>query len=210
MIDWAKEIRAYREREGLLQEALAEALDVSQATVSRWESGRQRPDIESQRTLRPLLWGGLVNASAVVLHAVRSAPSLSAVGDCEARLLTASPRFCSMTGWVPQPDSRVPADLASNAPASWHVFNLVRERGLFDGKIASVAFTGRVQTVDGPAVSEELWYPLRLETGEIAVRADVVYRKPADEAELAALSDTPDPQIVTMDSLLDDVRRPAR
>lgn len=210
MIDWAKEIRAYREREGLLQEALAEALGVSQATVSRWESGRQRPDIESQQTLRPLLWGGLVNASALVLHAVRSAPSLSAVGDCEARLLTASPRFCSVTGWMPQPDARVATDLAGSAPASWHVFNLVRERGLFDGKIASVAFTGRVQTVDGPAVSEELWYPLRLETGEIAVRADVVYRKPADAAELAALSDTPEPQIVAMDSLLDDVRRPAR
>jgi DNA-binding XRE family transcriptional regulator len=210
MIDWAKEIRAYREREGLLQEALAEALGVSQATVSRWESGRQRPDIESQQLLRPLLWGGLVNAAAVVLHAVRSAPSLSAVGDCEARLLAASPRFCSTTGWMPEPDARVPADLASHAPASWHVFNLIRERGMFEGKIASVAFSGRVQTVDGLMVSEELWYPLRLESGEIALRADVIYSRPANDAAFAALSDTPEPNIVYMDSLLDDVRRPAR
>lgn len=203
MIDWAKEIRGYREREGLLQEALAEALGVSQATVSRWESGRQRPDIESQQILRPLLWGGLVNAASVMLHAVRSAPSLSAVGDCEARLLAASPRFAATTGLSPMADARVPIDLRSHAPASWHVFNLVREAGMFEGRIASVAFSGRVQTVEGPRVSEELWYPLRLESGEIALRADVIYNRPTSAAEFEALSDTPEPRIVSMDALLD-------
>lgn len=46
MRDIGKNIRALRERRGMTQEALAEALFVTRQTVSNYETGRSRPDID--------------------------------------------------------------------------------------------------------------------------------------------------------------------
>lgn len=55
---WGKYIAAYRRLKKISQEELAEILGVSAATISRWESGRQVPDLISQEEIKkriPLL-----------------------------------------------------------------------------------------------------------------------------------------------------------
>ncbi|MEL7543243.1 MAG: helix-turn-helix transcriptional regulator [Pseudomonadota bacterium] len=54
--NWSAVIRQYRARFGLTQQAFAALLGVSQRTVSRWERGQDRPNIERQRQLRDLGW----------------------------------------------------------------------------------------------------------------------------------------------------------
>lgn len=50
-----EKIRAYRERKGLSQKALAEALGVDQSAVSNWERGLSEPTAFNIRRLADLL-----------------------------------------------------------------------------------------------------------------------------------------------------------
>ena len=54
-MDWATEIKAYRDRELITQEELAAKLGVSFATVNRWERGHHEPTIKMKRKLKKLL-----------------------------------------------------------------------------------------------------------------------------------------------------------
>lgn len=47
-------LSAYLETKGCAQEALAQELGVHQSTLSRWVSGKQRPDIDCILKLRDL------------------------------------------------------------------------------------------------------------------------------------------------------------
>ncbi len=53
-MDWATEIKAYRDRELITQEELAAKLGVSFATVNRWERGHHEPTMKMKRKLLPL------------------------------------------------------------------------------------------------------------------------------------------------------------
>lgn len=52
---WSAFVRAYRKKHKLTQTALAAQLAVKQQSVSRWEQGKQLPDIPSQKKLKALL-----------------------------------------------------------------------------------------------------------------------------------------------------------
>lgn len=54
-MDWRAQLRNLRHFHCVKQSVLAERLNVSQATVSRWERGRQVPDVLAQRRIRDLL-----------------------------------------------------------------------------------------------------------------------------------------------------------
>ncbi len=51
MLDYARKIREYRERKFLTQEQLAKLLGVSYVTISRWETGMFKPNMETKRKL---------------------------------------------------------------------------------------------------------------------------------------------------------------
>ena len=51
---WSDVIRLYRLRHSITQEEMGALLGVSQRTISRWESGHDRPNGERQRALRGL------------------------------------------------------------------------------------------------------------------------------------------------------------
>lgn len=48
-------IAAWREDKGLSQEALGLRLGVSDVTVSRWETGKRRPDLDAQAAIAEAL-----------------------------------------------------------------------------------------------------------------------------------------------------------
>lgn len=54
-MDWARLIRDFRLMRGIKQAAFAEFMGVDQATVSRWETGRQIPELGTQMRLRDLI-----------------------------------------------------------------------------------------------------------------------------------------------------------
>ena len=55
MRDIGKNIRTLRTRRGLSQDQLAEALHVTRQTVSNYETGRSRPDVEMLTALAEAL-----------------------------------------------------------------------------------------------------------------------------------------------------------
>ena len=54
-MDLAEQIREYRQRRGLSQEALAERLEVSRQAVTKWETGKARPSTEKLLRLAQVL-----------------------------------------------------------------------------------------------------------------------------------------------------------
>ena len=54
-MDWAAIVGWVRARQGLKQAAFAHLLDVDQATVSRWECGKQSPGLSIRKTLTQML-----------------------------------------------------------------------------------------------------------------------------------------------------------
>jgi transcriptional regulator with XRE-family HTH domain len=72
---WASDVRAFRLRNGLTQEALGEKVGVSGATVSKWETGREQPSLSSQIALRR------VAAPAPTLGALGLLDIIDATGD---------------------------------------------------------------------------------------------------------------------------------
>lgn len=51
----AEQIRTYRQRQGLSQEALAERMGVSRQAVTKWEAGKTRPSTEKLLRLSQVL-----------------------------------------------------------------------------------------------------------------------------------------------------------
>ena len=55
MNDVGKNIRRYREQQGLTQDALAERLHVTRQAVSNWETGKNQPDLDMLEALAGVL-----------------------------------------------------------------------------------------------------------------------------------------------------------
>ena len=64
MRDIGKNIRYYREKKGYSQEQLAQLLFVTRQTVSNYETGRSRPDVETLVKLAGLLAPGRFPSAA--------------------------------------------------------------------------------------------------------------------------------------------------
>jgi transcriptional regulator with XRE-family HTH domain len=128
MRDIGKNIRTLRERRQLTQEALAEKLFVTRQTVSNYETGRSRPDIDTLvniaaaldadvntliygvpisrrgRQLRRLLWGGAALALtglawAVLAPMAKAQLKYYAAQGAYLLALTVRPLFYLLLGW---------------------------------------------------------------------------------------------------------------
>ena len=58
-MDFSDNLRRLRQEKGWSQQTLAEALSVSPKTVSKWETGENRPDIDGVVTVEILSKGSL-------------------------------------------------------------------------------------------------------------------------------------------------------
>lgn len=83
-------IRHIREMLALTQQDLAERLDVSQATVSRWESGRSKPDMAARRRIQGLARRKDERSDAALMRMVQQSPSMMGLFDMDMRVLMMS------------------------------------------------------------------------------------------------------------------------
>lgn len=96
-----RSLRRWRTLRRIKQTHAAELLGVSQATISRWESGRQAPDPEEQARLRGLMHARLDSAADRQLARLveQSPTAVHLVCDLTHRLLAMSPgreRQCTL------------------------------------------------------------------------------------------------------------------
>jgi DNA-binding XRE family transcriptional regulator len=172
--DWAAELRRFRRLRAIKQTALAEMLGVDQATISRWESGRQIPDLGIQRRLRALMHGAGSRDEVLIGHWVSAAVGNTVLVDAARLMRAASMEFRQLHGLGG-------ADLAGRTAAPlfseemealwWQVV----ERGFFEGELASVTIVSRFHLLSGgqrDLPGQALWTPIHLSSGEVLQRID--------------------------------------
>lgn len=101
-----QKLRIWRRANGIKQDAMAAALGVSQATVSRWESGRDVPSIEISRRITDLVATRVRDELAIESRFVERLSSIQAIFEIDGiRLQAASagcthawPRFSRLVG----------------------------------------------------------------------------------------------------------------
>lgn len=172
--DWASQLRRFRRVRAIKQAALAEMLGVDQATVSRWESGRQAPDLGIQRRLRALMQGTGARDETLVAHWVTAAVGDSVLLDATRTIRAASGPFCRRHRIEPAGVAgRSAIPLFGPEPDSlwWQAV----EHGFFEGELASVSVVSRFQLLGDTERSipvEALWTPIPMSSGEILQRID--------------------------------------
>lgn len=172
--EWGPQIRRFRRLRAIKQNALAEQLGVDQATVSRWESGRQVPDLGMQRRLRALMRGAEPRDEVLLKHWIDTALGYTMLTDAERTIVAASPSFCVLHEVAASEVvgmSAVPIFTDELERLWWFAV----EHGFFDAEIASVTVVSRFNTLSDKrshvgAIS--VWTPVHLTTGEVLCRSD--------------------------------------
>lgn len=181
---WDRKIRQFRHRKGWRQSELAEVLKVTQASVSRWESGEQVPDPRYQRLLRDLMaQGGLDTDSRLVIMAKYS-PFTESIWNEEHRLVAGSRSFRELFGYE-DGDTLRPERTSPGAAKA------IKRCGdsLWNGEIAYITFVSGIVSTNGvPTGLRYMWTPLALSTGEM-----VLYCQLRAEPNIAADDPRMDP-----------------
>ncbi len=174
--DWGAEIRRFRRLRAIKQTALADILGVDQATVSRWEGGRQIPDLGVQRRLRALMQGTGSQDDSLHRHWVDGSVGDTMLLDATRTILAASPEACRRHGAGARATALVGRSAAplftEELETLW--WQIV-ERGFFEGEIASAAVVSRANTLADPAAAvavRQVWTPVAVSSGEVLQRVD--------------------------------------
>ena len=184
---WPDLLRQYRHARNIKQAALAQDLGVTQAMVSRWESGGIRPGPRMQARIRALVAETHLAAPLVDWRLfAASQPGIAAILDDRGCFETVSPGFERETGLAARTIvGRSVADLfAGDLP---QLFLLLTGAGFFDEKLESAESADRYcrKTANGPdpiGPMQGLHWSHRAEDG--AVRWILAAAR-IDEAEFA-------------------------
>ncbi len=172
--DWGPQLRRLRRLRALKQAALADQLGVDQATVSRWENGRQVPDLGMQRRLRDMMRRIEPREEILLKHSINASIGYTILCDEHRAIRAASPSFCEIHGLSPTAIvgmSALPAFTAELEQMLW----IAVENGFFEGEVASVRVVSRFHSLSGSwrnlggIVS---WTPVQLADGQILRRVD--------------------------------------
>ena len=172
--DWGAQLRRFRRLRALKQTALAEMIGVDQATVSRWESGRQSPDLRTQRRLRDLVRRIEPHQEVLLKHWIDTSVGYTVLCDENRIIRAASASYCSIHGVSPSDvlgRSSLPVFTADLERALWQAV----DRGFFEGEVASVTVVGRWNTLSGrqrEVGGIAVWTPVPLADGQIWRRID--------------------------------------
>ncbi len=202
MTDWGAEIRRLRQTRFLKQSALAEALNVDQATVSRWERNLTVPERGAQRRLREMMrQPGLDDF--LLRHVVTVAQGQILLSNIERIMQVLSVSYSAahglpMTAMVGYSTRGM---YTAEGEALWQES---RRSGFYRGDVASVTAITRANSLSGHRRNipiKVVWVPTRLVSGEIFLRAE---RTVLPENELApqVTANGGPIRVVTMDELV--------
>ncbi len=90
-----EKIRAFRTQKKLTQEAFGELLSVTAVTVSRWERGKDEPNIGIKRRLEVLVSPN-VTADFAIKALVQGYGGIAVLADAHWRVVKASPLFLAL------------------------------------------------------------------------------------------------------------------
>jgi transcriptional regulator with XRE-family HTH domain len=200
--DWTTQLRRFRRLRALKQTALADLLGVDQATVSRWESGRQSPDLGMQRRLRSLMQQAGPREEVLLRHWINAAVGYTSLSDENRVVVAASPSFCDyhrVNASEIEGMSLIPA-FTEELEQLWA---MAIERGFLEGDIASVTLVSRSHLLSGyerNVGTIAVWTPVPLADGQFLRRVDVI--RLSDEQFSKARADNGGPmRVVTMADL---------
>lgn len=167
-VDFPLGLRQARIARGMTQSGLAEAMDVDQATVSRWERGTQVPEPDLQARLREFLFRGRAVQDAMIFHFVRSSPGLRALISSGGIFLA-----CSQVCGGKRLEGRQISDFRTSTLRS--AWSLACDAGMFRGGLASVRFVSDIRREDGTVFYVDcVWYPVAMTDGSSTLLADMV------------------------------------
>lgn len=169
---WRARLRRYRFTHNIKQAALAADLGVTQAMVSRWESGAVVPSADMRARISQIFEAGQVSAPMIDWRSHTAAqPGLAAVIDRNGLIETASQGLLGLLGRkrAGVEGQRVDDVFTDDLP---ELFQTLLSSGFFDGELESVESADRYVFVDdgGRVTSccvEGLHWPHRGEDGEI-------------------------------------------
>jgi len=171
--DWAAHIRQFRRVRAMKQTHLAELLEVNQATVSRWESGRAIPDLAIQRRLRDLMYRSLRD-EILVRHCVMVCPAQVLLSSPERKAVVASAGYCAAHG-VSQ-SQIVGMDMTpTHGEDSFRLWCLNRDHGFYRGEIASTTLLALGNSLTGQFRNrfvKAVLTPVRLASGLTLLRSE--------------------------------------
>ncbi|HAH08950.1 MAG TPA: hypothetical protein DCL54_17055 [Alphaproteobacteria bacterium] len=165
---WRDLLIAYRKKHSLTQSELADRLAVSQQTVSRWESGKQFPDAETQASLRPII--GLLDLSTREswINRVSLSAGREHLFERGWRFIANSQKILEIGGI---PAAELVGHTAYEFPIFQSVLPRVDEAGLFDGQAKLVRIVAEFHFATRSAGRRiDLW-PIVTCTDEILVHA---------------------------------------
>lgn len=162
-------IRHIRESLGMSQQAFADHLAVSQATVSRWESGTTAPAAAIRRRLQQMVDKHGPLSDFPLFSMVRHSPAIAALLERDMRIITVSDPACTL--------NRVqPSDVAGlNYRAMFtedivNAYEIAARNGFFSGDIVGVEFYAQASGFRGDIYyTKASWHLLPRPTGGAGV-----------------------------------------
>lgn len=134
--DWAELCRAYRQRHGLKQAAMAQDFGVDQSQVSRWERGLREPSLRvKQAILNEMLDTGQAGPDHTMRLMLEQSGSAVAVWSRDGTLLGASPRFEREALLLDDCESGAAQSLLSRLEVVVHIMDLLNTHGFFEGDV---------------------------------------------------------------------------
>lgn len=180
-------VRHLRATLGVTQKELAIRLGLNQSTVSRWERGMTRPDMDTRRRLHALVEGAASHAEGSLRLVVAHSPAAMALFDAEWRVLAVSPSFARLAAMTAGEAAgtdfrrRFTPELAEAA-------RIATARGLFTGGTAGVRIVCPLPGSNGGAATwtDGTWHVLRLDGQD---RVLILWQcRPVEPAEAATLT----------------------
>lgn len=160
-------LRQWRRQNRMKQSAAGDLLGVSQATISRWESGQGVMSPGQRRRLRDLLGRPASRSQALARHLVTRAPGLAGLVDRDLVCLAASAEAAREHG-VPQSMLEGLDFRPLLPPRTLEVMDRLAAHGFFDGAVASARAVFHVPLLNGrQRLADHLAIPYRDEDGAV-------------------------------------------
>ncbi len=175
MASWASFIKAFRDNQELSQKDAAKLLGVSQPTLSRWESGRQVPDMRTRRRIQRLVDAHAGLRGRLVGEVVARSLCAQALLDESLRIRAVSERFAELfDSDAAQLEARSREGPHPLGAVAREALEMALRAGLGRGEMALIECVGQSIGGGGRALFlRQLWIPVIVEGGHLRIRVEV-------------------------------------